>query len=165
MTEGGFQVRFVNGEKCPGTGPIRSATFQVACSPGTTNLAYTVITASGNCAFTVVLPHESGCPGYTPPSGGGDGKKGGLSGGSIFLIILVVVIPVYVFVGCIYKRQRMGTVGMAESCPNIDFWRTVPGLIGDGFKFTWAKLRGCCGGGGGADGTYETVKEPQLPTL
>ncbi len=96
------------------------------------------------CWYTLVLSHQAGCGGGN--GNGGNGGSGGISGGTVFLIILVVVIPVYVAVGCIYKRQKMGTSGM-ESCPNIDFWRDLPGLVGDGFKFTWSKLRGLCGKG------------------
>ncbi len=63
----------------------------------------------------------------------------GLSGGSIFLILLVVMIPVYVTVGCVYKRAAKGASG-SEACPNVEFWRDLPSLVSDGFKFTLAKL-------------------------
>jgi hypothetical protein len=110
------------------------------------------------CIYNLLLSHKAGCPGGGGGGGGGggDGGSGGLSGGTVFLIILIVVIPVYVAVGCIYKRQRMGASGM-ESCPNIDFWRDLPGLVGDGFKFTWSKLRGLCGKG---DSTLPALLAP-----
>jgi len=101
----------------------------------------------------VQFTHTVGCQGGGGGGGGGSGGK--LSGGSVFLIILVVIIPVYIVIGCIYKRQKMGTSGM-ESCPNIDFWRDLPSLIGDGFKFTFRKLGGLCGKGD--TGSYENVK-------
>ena len=45
-----------------------------------------------------------------------------------------------------------------ESCPNVDFWRGLPGLCKDGCVFTFSKLRGLCAGGGGAKaGSYETM--------
>jgi hypothetical protein len=112
---------------------------------------YSVVQTS-TCVYNAVFQHEIGCPGS---SGGGDGGKKGISGGTIFLIILVVVIPVYIVVGCIYKRQKMGTAGI-ESCPNIDFWRDFPSLVADGFKFTFRKLGALCGRGG--DASYENVK-------
>jgi hypothetical protein len=103
-----------------------------------------------------------------------------MSGGTVFLIILACVIPVYIIGGCIYKRQKMGTTGVVESCPNVDFWRALPGFIKEvcaspscssssalsslisvsvsfqGCCVTWGKLRACCGGKPAGD--YETVK-------
>jgi len=72
-----------------------------------------------------------------------------MSGGLVFIIILLVVTPVYIVVGCIYKAKTKGTTGI-ESCPNIDFWRDLPGLVKDGFRFVIGK----CRGGGGS---YQTV--------
>jgi len=65
-----------------------------------------------------------------------------ISGGTIFLIVLLVSSFVYIVVGCIYNHRK-GAAGM-EKCPNFGFWRDVPGLVKDGFAYTWAKLRGCC---------------------
>jgi len=99
---------------------------------------------TNTCTFTVTLPAQGKCK---VPGGGSDGK--GLSGGSVFLIIFFVSAFLYVTIGCIYKRKKQGTTGI-EACPNIDFWRELPGLVKDGIKCT---LSGFKRGGG----SYETV--------
>jgi len=157
----GVSVAMSNGDSCynMGTTQPRSVTINFPCTPNVPGGAYTITTSPTNpCAYIVNFNTQWSCPGTTPPppppGPGGGGGGGGLSGGTIFLIVLVVVIPVYVAAGCIFKRQRMGTTG-CESCPNVDFWRALPGLIKDGFGFTIAKMKKCCGKG---DGSYEPVK-------
>jgi hypothetical protein len=113
------------------------------------------VTSTGACSYTAVLQTPASCTGGTV---GGGGSGGGLSGGSVFLIIFFVGGFLYLAVGCVYKRQKMGASGV-ESVPNVDFWRELPGLVGDGFKFTFAKLKALCSGGGSAGGeTYQQVK-------
>jgi len=145
----GVTVQLNNGENC-GSLP-RQVIFSFPCGTGTGTTFSVTASGPNNCNYLLAFTNSYGCPGS---SGGGGGGKGGLSGGSIFLIIFFVGFFVYVLAGCIYKRTKMGTSGM-EACPNIDFWRDLPALIRDGFRFTWAKLRGCCGAG---DGTYEGLK-------
>jgi len=147
---GGFSVSFANGDKCNGSGPPRTTKFLFQCPAAGAVSVTTYSVASVGCDYTITMVNNIGCGG----GGGGGGSQKKLSGGSIFLIILVVLIPVYVIAGCIYKRQVKGTSG-TESCPNVDFWRDLPSLIGDGFKFTWRKCLGLCGKGGDA---YDTMK-------
>jgi cation-dependent mannose-6-phosphate receptor len=65
---------------------------------------------------------------------------------------------VYVVAGCVYKSQKLGATGV-EMCPNVEFWRDLPGLVKDGCAFTIAKCKALCAGGGSASGgnTYETM--------
>jgi len=69
----------------------------------------------------------------------------------------------YVGGGCLFKRQKQGTQGM-ESCPNVDFWRGLPGLVKDGAAFFVLKIKGLMGkggnggGAGGAESDYSTFK-------
>jgi hypothetical protein len=111
------------------------------------------------CQYTLSLPNNAGCPGGgSPPDNGGGGGGGGISAGSVFLILFFVGGGVYVIAGCIYKRQKMGATGV-ESCPNVDFWREIPGLVKDGCKFTWQKLRALCSGGATSGGeSYDPLK-------
>jgi hypothetical protein len=75
-----------------------------------------------------------GCEDYTPSSG--------LSGGWWFVIWVVLGTSIYLGGGFLYKTKKMGTTGI-ESIPNIDFWREVPSLVGDGgvFFMEWARDR------------------------
>jgi len=109
----------------------RTAHVMFTCS-GSTGSSFTVQEDQATCTFNLAI--NVACPGVSP-----DG--GGMSGGLVFIIILLVVIPVYIVVGCIYKAKTKGTTGM-ESCPNIDFWRDLPGLVKDGFRFVFSKCRG-----------------------
>ena len=66
--------------------------------------------------------------------------SGGLSGGDIFLIIFFVSGFLYFSIGALIKLKRYNATG-ADLVPNIDFWRDLPHLVKDGFRFTYQK---CC---------------------
>jgi len=51
------------------------------------------------------------------------------------------VAVVYFVSGFAYKSLVKGTRGI-ESIPHVDYWRDLPGLMADGFRFTFAKIRG-----------------------
>lgn len=141
----------LSGQKNCGALQLRTATVIFVCAQ--TLGTVTVVTNVCNQSFTIPTPLACAAP--AQPSGS---TKHGLSGGWVFIIILCVLIPVYVVGGCLYKSKRMGAAGI-ERCPNIDFWRVLPGLVKDGFGFTYRKLRGLCGGGGSGGGgeTYATM--------
>jgi len=118
-------------------------------SPRYANITF--LCGSEAMVFVSESPCES-APGYTflyytPLAciGGGPSGGGGLSGGWVFVIILCVTFPGYFLAGFLYKWKAKGAQGI-EACPNIEFWRGLPGMIGDGFKFTIAKITGLCGG-------------------
>jgi len=117
----------------------RTAIVTFTCGSTTAN-TFTITEDTSTCTFNIGLPANCG----SGPAPGPDGPKGGLSGGTVFLIILLVLIPVYIAGGCVYKMKTKGTTGM-ESCPNVDFWRDLPGLVKDGFRFTFSKCRGGSG--------------------
>jgi len=56
----------------------------------------------------------------------------------------VVVVVLYLGIGCAYNFKAKGARGV-EMIPNIDFWRGLPSLIGDGLRFTRDKILGCMG--------------------
>lgn len=105
------------------------------------------VTQTGSCSFAFTYPTPLACP--SSGGGGGGGGSSKLSGGWVFIIILSVTIPLYVIIGCVFKAKQRGAEGM-ERCPNVEFWRELPGLVKDGFSFTFRKIAGLCGGGGGA---------------
>jgi len=143
-----------NGDSC--TNP-RSSIITLTCSPGGPLVPATLpkVTAGGNCQYLVTMASSAACATKPAPPGGGGGGPHKISGGTIFLIILLVTTFLYIVLGCFYKTKYKGTTGR-ESCPNFTFWSTLPGLVKDGFVFTWTKLRGLCRRGGGEG--YETVK-------
>ncbi|CAH1799795.1 unnamed protein product [Owenia fusiformis] len=62
-----------------------------------------------------------------------------ISVGTILCIILIVLLPLYVIGGMAIKRQRQGARGV-EMVPNIEFWKSVPGLVKDGTMFVVGKV-------------------------
>jgi len=122
---------------CQSTGP---PTFTMLAEPGLNGC-----NTKPGYVFQLSCPQV--CPGYVPPGNGGSSSSASLSGGWIFIIILCVLFPVYFIIGFIYGLKTKGQSG-TEACPNIGFWRGLPGLIKDGGSFTVNKIKGCCGKGG-----------------
>jgi len=134
---GGIVITFANG-KSTCMGKIETAYLNLKCDPGQPSLkTFAVSENFGACTLTITYTNSVSCPVSADSLGGG-----GLSGGSVFLILVLVVAVVYTAGGCIYNRRKNGTVGMAESCPNIGFWRAIPELTMAGCRFTWSKITG-----------------------
>jgi hypothetical protein len=57
-------------------------------------------------------------------------------------------IPINSGGGCFYKRKKQGTTGMRESCPNYDFWSSLPGYVKEGILYTRRKISQWTGKGG-----------------
>jgi len=140
------KVTYLNGDSCSnGNVPTKLGIVVFTCDPKA-GRGYVVgtVTESPPCVFTMNIVTSHICP--------GGGSSSGLSGGWVFIIILIVCIFLYIVAGCVYQRKKKGASGM-ESFPNIEFWRGLPGLVKEGFSFTWTKLRGLCG-----KGEYTEVK-------
>ena len=75
-------------------------------------------------------------PAPPSPRPGKGGKKGGMKGGSVFVLLLFLGIAFYFIGGMVMNHQRTGT----PSIPHVEFWRSIPTLIGSGLKFL---LSGC----------------------
>jgi len=136
----GAKLTFVNGDQCYVAGQWIPRTAIVNLRCGTSSSDTFTINEGAGCTFNIELTSPNACAGG---GGGGGSSDDGLSGGSVFMIILVVVVFVYIVGGCIFKTVKQGTSGI-ESCPNIEFWRDLPGLLKDGFRFT---MSGCKKGG------------------
>jgi len=139
----GVQMNFTNGVPyCTYQGRRynRSSLVKFICNPSrkeATNFSvYQDITP---CLWVVELESEYGCPVVAESS---TTKK--LSFGSILLIVVAIFIPLYIIIGCIYNSKKHDTKG-TESCPNVEFWRDLPSLVREGFRFTF---RGCKKGSG-----------------
>jgi len=146
---GGVQQTYNNGEPiCVifGQQKPRIGIVQYKCGSGTSD-SLAVSEEPNTCVFTLALESKYACVGG---GGGDDDTDSELSGGWIFVIILVVIVPVYIVAGCIYKTTKAGTSGI-ESCPNIDFWRDLPGLIKDGFRYVFSGFKK------GGDSSYDEL--------
>lgn len=154
----GLQLYFDNepsqpGKECFPQGLTRKLTVLLTCAEGAPIPSTTLqVTETSTCVYTMELASMYGCE---APSGGWDipGESSGLSFGSILLIILFPGFFVYLAAGCLYKSKTQGTSGM-ESCPNIDFWRDLPGLVKEGIAFT---MGGCKKGSGSGDSGYDEL--------
>jgi len=145
---GGVRLTTTNGDACYifGVKKDRTALINFQCSTVDAK-TFTITEDTSTCIFTINVQSPKACPGG---GGSGGGSSDALSGGSVFLIIFFVGAFVYVAGGCLYKHVKQGTSGV-ESCPNIDFWRDLPGLIKDGFSFI---KNGCKKGG---DSSYDEL--------
>ncbi|XP_063916028.1 uncharacterized protein LOC135132039 [Zophobas morio] len=61
----------------------------------------------------------------------------GMSTGSVFLLIFFISVVVYLVGGCLILYFIRGARGL-EMIPNIDFWRSLPGLMKDGIIFLFS---------------------------
>jgi len=147
----GIAMQYTNGDGCwvgPGMPPLtRTVNVQFVCRPGAgTDSVFTVREDPG-CKFYIQLNTDQSCQ-------PGSGDQGGLSGGSAFLIIMLVLVILYVAGGCFYKRVRLGATTMKEGCPQQQFWFALPGLVKDGCKYTYQRVRTGC-----KSGTSQTYDE------
>jgi len=145
----GLRVTYANGDSCgAGTPPTKIGVINFYCDP-TAGRGFVngTVAEHPTCSYTMNIVTSYACAG-----GAGGGGSKGLSGGWVFIIILIVCLFVYIVAGCVYQRKKKGASGV-ESIPNIEFWRGLPGLVKEGFSFTWTKLRGLCG-----KGEYTEVK-------
>ncbi|KAL6058396.1 Maintenance of telomere capping protein 6 [Balamuthia mandrillaris] len=86
------------------------------------------------------------CPGGGGGGGGGHHKKSpAISGGWIFIICLFSVTLLYFVGGVLYQKFKNNATGK-DLIPNVGFWTSLPGLVKDGFVFTFSKIRGLFGG-------------------
>lgn len=71
--------------------------------------------------------------------GGHDDDGSGLTIGAIFFIALAVIFFVYLLTFSALNKFKNGANGI-EIVPHRRFWMSLPGLIRDGFKFTFYKI-------------------------
>ena len=86
--------------------------------------------------YDVSLTDDSCCSKSGPRPGSLSGA-GSLSIGSILLIIALVVAIVYLLAGVVIQSTVRKAEG-SDRIPNVSFWSLLPGLVRDGFKFTFS---------------------------
>ncbi|CAH1792527.1 unnamed protein product, partial [Owenia fusiformis] len=134
-------------------GVERTTYVQLLCDPSATTASMDVKGEPTPTNFKMSLTSASCCPSGGPPPVT-PGPSGGsivvtvvtsISVGTILLIILAVALPLYLAGGMVFKRQRMGAQGV-EMVPNIEFWKSIPGLAKDGTLFVVGSIRSKVGG-------------------
>jgi hypothetical protein len=95
---------------------------------------------------------DAACPyAPVPNSGGSTGNNsGGLQGGDIFILLVFLTATIYFGGGMVLNYQRTGGMknGGTPIIPHVTFWRALPGLVADGFRFVFVERFGRAGGGG-----------------
>jgi len=137
----GVTITYVNNQdsRCKGGTIERTTVINVECAPGSpTTLVGISEPPSQVCWYIIAMKSQHACP---TGKGSIGGKAGGLSGGSVFLIIFFCGAAAYLLIGVVVK-WRMGASPGVEMVPNIEFWRSLPGLIMDGFGFLRSKVTG-----------------------
>jgi len=129
----GVQLNYTNGDSCvvSGRSYTRTAIVSFYCADRQ-DLNFSVSEPS-TCLFVLAMNTPLACPVGASSSS----SSSGISGGAVFLIVLAIVFPLYIIIGCVYKSKNKGTTGI-DSCPNVEFWRDLPGLVKDGCKFVAA---------------------------
>jgi len=136
----GVGIFYDGGEACGGT--PRTSTINIICDTST-EATLVSATESTGCDLIFTMRSKHACP----SAGGGGGKGGGsggskkLSPGSILLIIVLVGAVVYLAAGVFYRTKFQGAEGI-NRVPNIELWISLPGLVKDGFLFTYNKIYG-----------------------
>ncbi|KNC54259.1 mannose 6-Phosphate Receptor [Thecamonas trahens ATCC 50062] len=133
-------VTYENGDPCS-TGVNRTIEITLLCDPEHSGELPKIVFdgEAEHCIYRFTLSSNKlgYCPTTYNPSAppSSPSKHKGPSGGTILLIVAVVFAFVYLVGGCVYKRVVVGAVGL-EMIPNVDFWRSLPGLVLDGFNFS-----------------------------
>eukprot|EP01112_Ceratiomyxa_fruticulosa_P014415 TRINITY_DN4125_c0_g2_i4.p1 TRINITY_DN4125_c0_g2~~TRINITY_DN4125_c0_g2_i4.p1 ORF type:complete len:251 (-),score=49.28 TRINITY_DN4125_c0_g2_i4:157-909(-) len=144
-TGSGVVITYVNNvEQCSGNTP-RKTNLHFKCSGGAPGFLTITSITENKCLYDIYINSYSACP-----TSGGKGKIDAdlkkMSGGSIFLIIFFVGAAVYLIVGSIVNWRVKHASGI-EVIPNFELWRSIPGLMKDGFTFTKDKIMGLTGRG------------------
>lgn len=136
----GVTMTFQNGHFLD---PLGIVTVQLIfpCDPTVTTMSDTVQVASNNVTggydFTWQASNWS-CP--APHKIIIINPVNSESGGTVFIIMLFSATSFYCLIGFMYKTVVKGTSG-CESIPNVDFWRSLPGLVCDGCRYSTQCVR------------------------
>jgi hypothetical protein len=127
----GVSVALTPGTACKNS--ARTVTIDVVCNqtanPGGI-VSIIELPPAGSCIYDIKFHSIYGCP----TGGGGSDVAGWVVVGIIFGGFFL-----YFVIGMLYQ-WRVKQASGRELIPNSEFWSSLPGLIVDGFKYTFAKL-------------------------
>jgi len=142
-TQQGAKISGV-GARCPTSGNYETTILFICKEQGAKEKPVNTVLDAANCKATFEFETVVACGGKPPA------KKKAKSLDVGMLLCLLFFIPFIIYfaagAGLMYRQGRRGT----EMVPNNTFWFALPGLIKDGFKFTFSKLRG-------GSGSYEQL--------
>jgi len=147
LVGGGYWIYYTNGDST-NQGP-RTANISCVCAPTVTGQgqyspasgsAYEVDTGD----YQVSFKHQICCGGGPSPPPGPHGGGGGFDYGWVFVIVVCCAVVVYLIGGVIVMKVAYNAEG-AEMIPNLEFWKSTPGLLKDGVMYIVNKIRGNSG--------------------
>jgi len=129
--DGGANLTYYHGQPCQ-MRPRQTSIYLICNSsidvePGIIVKIEEYSSGPMQCMYHVYLQSKYAC------------RKGGIDVGWILIIIVIVCVILYLGVGVVYKWRRHDAKGL-DLIPNIEIWREIPGLIKDGFMFTYHKI-------------------------
>ncbi|XP_048754180.2 uncharacterized protein LOC125665540 [Ostrea edulis] len=122
------------------------ASFQPQGEISSLNYGFTLTTkcaCSNGCGGGPPPPNPTTKPPPGPgpgPDNSGSDDDGGLGIGTILCIAVLAIAVTYLVAGTVFTMGVRKSRGK-EAIPNVTFWTALPGLIKDGFKFTFQKVR------------------------
>uniref|UniRef100_K1QA43 Uncharacterized protein n=1 Tax=Magallana gigas TaxID=29159 RepID=K1QA43_MAGGI len=115
------------------------ALYSSTDSQGLTSLT-TKCACPNGCGAGPPPTNPTNPPGPPGPSGPSESDDSGISTGTILCIAVLAIAVVYLVAGTVFTMGVRKSKGK-EAIPNVSFWTSLPGLIKDGFKFTFSKIR------------------------
>lgn len=127
-----------NGDICYPVSTPRTTRLTFVCDPSTDlKMVNLVQPATNPCEYDLTLKTKWACAGAPPGDGGGSSHA--LSGGWVFVIVFLVLGFVYVVGGCLWNKHFHPDA--EHYFPHLAFWKHLDGLVRDGCRFSWKKLR------------------------
>ena len=103
----------------------RQVTYEIQCDPGQDPALLKNINEVSMCDYTITFLSKHGCA-----TNAGAGSRGWT-----FVTLVILVAVAYFGGGVAINRYKFGLQGV-EAVPNLEMWRQLPGLVGDGVSFS-----------------------------
>lgn len=135
--EGGLLGTTSNGDTCYPVSTPRTTRLTFLCDPAADLQVVNLMQPATNpCEYDLTVKTKWACAGTAAPDGA---SSHALSGGWVFVILVLVLSAVYVAGGCLWNYKFHPT--SAHYFPHLDSWKYLVGLVQDGCRFSWKKLR------------------------
>lgn len=128
----GFRMTYTNGDSagCPAA---RRMTVTYTCDEGASKPSLSKVAEPMPCDYTFTMTTKQACPNLSQAG------LGGMSLGTLLLILIGVSVVIYIGAGIAINVKKFGKTGV-EAFPNLEFWKSIPGLAKDGVMFVVNKV-------------------------